>query len=318
MSTVDDAPRNRFWIKLKKMGIPIYLTLSPILLLIVFFRIFPTLRALQLSLTNANMLNLANSKYVGFTNLIKLYTRDPVFWVAFKNTLVYAFSTAFLGLPLALLIAMGLHRSSTLVSSLGLGDAAALRLRRFFTFFYFAPFVTPVVAICVLFTWMFQRFGLFNAILEQLNLPPQPFISESSHALPSLIGMVIWRDLGFGMVMYLVGLLGIPAMYFEAAKIDGASGWQVFRNVTLPLLTRTTQFVAVVNIINGFIAFTAMKVITDGGPGKATTVMTIHIYMEAIVTHKVGYGAAIAVNLFLVVLVVTLIQMRVLRARWTY
>jgi ABC-type sugar transport system permease subunit len=243
---------------------------------------------------------------------------DPVFWIALRNTLVYAFTTSFVGLPLALLIALGLHKSSALMADLGLSEAVALRLRRFFTFFYFAPYVTPVVAVCVLFTWMFQRFGLFNVILQSFGIPAQPFLSESSHALPSLIGMVVWRDLGFGMVMYLVGLLGIPSIYFEAARIDGATGWQVFRNITLPLLARTTQFVAVVNIINGFIAFTAMKVITNGGPGKATTVLTIHIYDLAIVSHNSGYGSAVAVVLFAIVLITTIAQMRLLRARWSY
>jgi ABC-type sugar transport system permease subunit len=318
MAIVAQTSSSGLWNRLKKAGIPVYLALSPILLLIFAFRVLPTLRAFHLSLTNANMLNLARAKFVGLANYERLVTLDPVFWVAFRNTLVYAFSTAFLGLPLALLIALGLHKSSSLVTSLGFKEDTSLGVRRFFTFFYFAPFVTPVVAICVLFTWMFQRFGLFNAILEQFGLPPQPFITESSHALPSLIGMVIWRDLGFGMVMYLVGLLGIPTMYFDAARIDGASGWQVFRNVMLPLLTRTTQFVAVVNIINGFIAFTAMKVITNGGPGKATTVMTIQIYNEAVITHKVGYGSSVATILFSVVLVITLLQMRILRAKWTY
>jgi multiple sugar transport system permease protein len=296
----------------------VYLVLSPILALVFVFRIWPTLQGLQLSLTNANMLNLRAARFVGAKNFVRLLAVDPVFWVALQNTLVYAFVTSFVGLPLALLIATGLHRSSTLLSSLGVGEGVSLRLRRFFTFFYFAPYVTPVVAVCVLFTWMFQRFGLFNVILEGVGLPPQPFLTANSHALWSLIGMVVWRDLGFGMVMYLVGLLGIPSIYFEAAHIDGARGRQVFWHITLPLLARTTQFVAVMNLINGFIAFTAMKVMTNGGPGKATTVLTIQIYQEAIISHSVGYGSSIAVVLFASVLAVTIVQMKLLRARWTY
>jgi ABC-type sugar transport system permease subunit len=299
-------------------SLAIYLALSPILVLVFVFRIWPTLHGLQLSFTNANMLNLRAARFVGLRNFFRLLAMDPVFWTALHNTLVYAFVTSFVGLPLALLIAMGLHRSSTLIAGLGVGEGASLGLRRFFTFFYFAPYVTPVVAICVLFTWMFQRFGLFNVILETVGLPPQPFLSANSHALWSLIGMVVWRDLGFGMVMYLVGLLGIPSVYFEAARIDGARGGQVFWHVTLPLLARTTQFVAVMNLINGFVAFTAMKVMTNGGPGKATTVLTIQIYHEAIISHNTGYGSSIAVVLFLIVLAVTVVQMKLLRARWTY
>lgn len=303
---------------LKTSSLSVYLALSPILVLVFVFRIWPTLHGLQLSFTNANMLNLRAARFVGLRNFVRLLTMDPVFWTALQNTLVYAFVTSFVGLPLAMLIAIGLHKSSTLLSSLGVGEGGSVRLRRFFTFFYFAPYVTPVVAVCVLFTWMFQRFGLFNVILERFGFPPQPFLSANSHALWSLIGMVVWRDLGFGMVMYLVGLLGIPTIYFEAARIDGAKGRQVFWHITLPLLARTTQFVAVMNLINGFIAFTAMKVMTNGGPGKATTVLTIQIYQEAIISHNTGYGSSSAVVLFAIVLAVTILQMRLLRARWTY
>lgn len=283
----------------------VYLTLFPILGLLVVFYAGPSLYAFWLSLTNANMLRLEQMKFIGLANFDRLLKLDPVFWPAFRNTVVYAFTTTILGLPLALLVALGLKN---------LGP----RLRRFFTFFYFAPYISPIVAVSVLFTWMFQKFGLFNMILESLGLPPQPFITASSHAMASLIGMVLWKDLGFGTILYLVGLLGIPNMYYEAAQIDGANRWRQFKSITLPLLARTTQFVAVMYLINGFKAFTVMHVITKGGPGRATTVLTTKIYEDAIVSHLLGRGSAVAVMLFIVILLMTLVQLKMLKAKWDY
>jgi multiple sugar transport system permease protein len=271
---------------------------------IVFFlaiRIGPTFYAFWMSLHKWDPIAL-HRPYIGLDNYRKL-TDDKVFWKALRNTWIYVGVGVPVSLALSLIIALGLQRLTRYVG--------------FYRVLYFAPYVTSLVAVGWVWRWMYMPNGLFNKVLATFNLGPIGFLTQPKYALYSILAMTIWQGLGFQVVIFLAGLESIPAVYHEAAAVDGATGWQSFRTITIPLLNSTLVFLTVTGVISYLQVFTQIRAMSSagtGGPLNSTISLVLYVYQAAFTSlpSKMGYASAMTVVLFLMILVVTIFQLKVL------
>lgn len=278
--------------------------LTPILAWYLILAAWPIFRAFQISFFQWNVLNPSASTYVGLENYVRL-TTDEVFQIALDNSVIYVILLAAGVLPISLFLAVLLER--------------AARGRQFYLFFIFAPVIMSVVAVSLIFTWFYDpTAGLFNYILHSLHVPQQSFLLSEQESLYSVIAMNIWQAVGFYTVIFLAGLLEIPTLYYDAAKVDGASSWSTFRHVTLPLLSNTMLFAIVILSIGAFQVFTPIQVMTGGGPGHSSYVLSLLVYVEGLTNYNFGFASAVAFVIFAAVLVITVIQLRLLRKSWEY
>jgi multiple sugar transport system permease protein len=260
----------------------------------------PVVIALALSFLKWNSYD--SPTWAGLDNFRRMVGSDT-FWTALTNTAYYAVGHIPLTLALSLGFAVLLNRK--------------LRGINFFRTALFFPYVTSLVAAAVVWNMLFSpEFGPVNQALHALGIADPPgWTTSTTWAMPAVILTSVWRDLGYYMVIYLAGLQTIPAYLHEAAEIDGANGWQRFRNVTLPGLRPTTFFVLIMLTISSFKVFDLVQVMTEGGPGRSTLVLSQLIFREGITEGRFGYASAISMVLFAVVLTVTLVQFR-LQKRW--
>jgi len=273
--------------------------LAPSLAHLVVFSIGPILFSLWLSFHEWDLLAPARP-FVGLDNYREL-AGDGDFLRALRNTAVYV-----LFVPIGMVVALGL----ALLVDRPLPGVRVLRA------IFFLPYITSFVAISLVWRWMFQPdVGLLNNVLARFGIPAQPWLSSPATALPSLMLMSVWMYAGYMMVLFLAGLQNIPVSLHESARIDGASAWQRFRRITLPLLRPTALFVLVTMVIFMFQVFTAVYIMTEGGPLHATDVIVYHIYRNAWEYLRMGYASAMAWALFAIVFVITLVQFRWLGAR---
>lgn len=274
-------------------------------------RIGPTLFSLNVSVREWNILS-PEKPFVGLDNFQRIWHdfQNPKSVVrhAFLNTFAYVIIGMPLQLVIGLALAMMLDRITELVG--------------LFRAIYFIPFVTSTVAISWVWRWMYQpRFGPINLLLSFLGLPEQKFLFSPDQALLSITAAAVWQGLGYVIIIFLAGLKQIPQMYYEAARIDGASRWQLFRHVTLPLLNNTIVYLAVLQSIRFLRMFTQVINMTrqgSGGPLNSTVTVVLHMYREAFQRYKMGSAAALMVVLFLIIMVITLVQMRLLTRRVEY
>jgi multiple sugar transport system permease protein len=209
------------------------------------------------------------------------------------------------GAPLSLLVA--------LVAAL-LVNAKLVRWKGFFRAACFAPFVTTLVAVAIVWKYLYQpQYGLINAALAKLGIGPIDWLGDPHWAMPAIILLAVWRNFGYNMLIFIAGLQRIPAQLYEAAELDGAGAWARFRHITLPLLAPTFVFVGVITAIGFFQLFSEPYVMTGGGPLKSTLSMVLYMYEEGFRWWRLGSAAAIAFVLFAVILVCTLLQLRVQR-----
>ncbi len=274
---------------------------------LIFFlivRFVPTLSALRLSVFDWNILK-EQQPFVGLENYERLFA-DEKFGQALRNTALYAV----IGVPAQ--IALGL------VVALMLGRIQALR--GLFRALYFAPYVTPIVAAAWVWQWLFSpQFGPINTFLIWLNIPPQNFLTSPTQSLATTAALVVWQNLGFQIVLFLAGLAAIPRSYYEAAEIDGANGTQAFRKITLPLLNPTIVFSVVTGTISYLQLFTQvvnLNFTDQGGPLGSTMTVALYIYQIAFGRYQMGYASAITVVLFVIILAITLIQLRFLTRKY--
>lgn len=236
-------------------------------------------------------------EFVGLANFERMI-HDDTFWISLKNTVYYTVGTV----PL------------TLVCSLGLAVLLNKKIKgvKFFRAAIFFPYITSLVAVAVVWNMLFHPdMGPINQFLRFIGIDNPPgWTASSTWAMPAIIIVSVWRGMGYYMVLYLAGLQGIPKELYEAADIDGANGWNKFKNVTLPMLRPTTFFVMIMLTISSFKVFDLIQVMTDGGPGRATNVLVYKIYNEAFVKFNFGYASAIALVLFVIVLGITIVQFR--------
>ncbi len=270
----------------------------------VLVRFYPTAQAFWLSLTDWNLLTKAN--FVGFANYSQMFA-DPVFWHVLWNTTLYLLLGLPISLGLAFLIAYYLDQ-------VRVGHALIRAL-------YFIPHITTAVAIAWVWRWFYQPIpvGAFNEFLTFFGLPQQPFLRSTTQALPAVLAPAIWSLLGFQIVIFLAGLRAIPATYYEAAEIDGAGKARILWEITLPQLKPTLVFLTVLTTIGLLRIFDIVYAMTGGGraapggPLNTTKPLVLYIYESAFSSFQMGYAAAQTVVLFLILLVITLVQLRISR-----
>ncbi len=235
-------------------------------------------------------------EFVGLQNFTRMLS-DDTFWISLKNTFLYTIGVV----PL------------TLVCSLGLAILLNQKIKgvKFFRTAFFFPYVTSLVAIAVVWSMLFHpTMGPINQFLRVVIENPPGWLASSDWALTAIIIVSVWRGMGYYMILYLAGLQGISKELYEAAAMDGANKWKQFIHITVPALRPTTFFVTIMLVINCFKIFDLVQVMTDGGPGRATNVLVYQVYSEAFVKFNFGYASAIAMVLFVIVLVITVIQFK--------
>ena len=278
-----------------------YLGISPWLIGFLFFTGGPILASLGISFTEWKLLT--PPQWVGLDNYVRLFSRDPLFWVTLGNTAYYTLFSVPLSVLVALLMAVLVNQ-----------DVPGVNFVR--TIFYL-PSVTAGVAGGLLWLWIFNpEFGLLNYGLSLLGIQGPGWLVSQQWAKPALILMSLW-SVGGGMVIFLAGLQGLPRHLYDAARIDGATTWQEFRHLTVPLLTPVIFFMIVVSTISSFQTFTNVYVMTRGGPGTATLLYSLYLYENAFEFLKMGYASALAWVLFVVILLLTIAQFGLSR-RWVY
>lgn len=283
-----------------------YIFLIVPLFFYISIRFAPTLFAMSVSLFQWNIIS-QNKPWVGLQNYQTL-AGDAVFLTSFTNTLLYVS----LSVPAQLVLGLGF---AILLQS-------ATHWRGFFRALYFIPFVTSTVAISWVWRLIYQpSFGPLNRLLEIVGLPDQRYLASPDQALASIVAVLVWQALGFYVIIFLAGLEGIPVDFYEAAKIDGARAWDLFRHITLPLLNPTIVFLTVIGTINGIQVFTQVLNMSNqgsGGPLNSTKSLVLFIYNQAFQSFKMGYASAATVVLFAIILIITVIQLRVTTRRVEY
>lgn len=262
--------------------------LLPALLGTLIFIVIPVICSFGLSFVQWDLLN--PIKFVGFENYREIF-HDGLFYKILGNTIVFALSTSFFGVIIPLILASILNTK--------------IRGSEFFKGAYFLPFITPMVVVGVVWAWIFDpNIGLLNQMLHlHLN-----WLYDSKLAMPALIAVSVWKLIGYNMIIFLSSLSAISQSLFEAAKIDGANSFQIFKNVTIPMLSPTIFFVVIITAISSFQVFDLIYLMTQGGPFDSTNVLVYAIYKNAFEYFNVGKASAIAYVLFVIILVLTLIQ----------
>ena len=279
------------------------LFIAPSALLLLCFFFFPIAAAFLMSFSDLNLYSLGDwrrTSFVGFGNYVALL-RDGLFWRAMANTFYFVL----VGGPLTVVVS--LCAALTLNSRL-------VRCRSLFRLGFFMPVVTTLVAVAVIWRWLYHpRFGLINYLLSLVGARGPDWLASTTWAMPALILMAVWKNFGYNMIIFLAGLQTIAPSYYEAARIDGASGWQSTLYVTLPLLAPTTLFVSIVTTIGYLQFFAEPYIMTQGGPLDSTLSVVLLMYQEAFKFWNMGYAAAIAFTLFAVIFVLTMLQVRLQR-----
>jgi multiple sugar transport system permease protein len=275
-----------------------WLFLAPALVVLGATFFLPIVASLVLSFTDFDIYAVArldNVQVVGPRNYVTLLS-SPLFWLALRNTFYFVL----VGGPLSLLAALG---AALLV------NARLARFKGFFRTIYFAPFVTTLVAVAIVWRYLYHpTYGLLNYALGGLGIAPVDWLGTPRWAMPAIIVMAVWKSFGYNMLILIAGLQAIPDELYEAAVLDGAGAWRRFRHVTLPMLAPTLVFVGLVTMIGYFQVFAEPYVMTQGGPLRSTTTMVLLMYEEGFRWWRMGYAAAIAFVLFVVILAGMLVQ----------
>ncbi|MFQ6115201.1 MAG: extracellular solute-binding protein, partial [bacterium] len=270
--------------------------LLPSFVHLLIFLITPIAFAVYLSVHRWEII-VPNKPFVGAANFIEMFG-DPLFWNALKNTLLFS-----LNVPIGMVFALG-------VAVMLNQKIKGINLLRTL---YFLPSVSSFVAIALVWRFLYEpNFGLANYILDLFGLPQAQWLNVPATAMLSIVIMTIWLSIGYQVVIFLTGLQGIPEMLYEAAIIDGASPWQRFKKITLPLLQPTTFFILVTSLIGSFQVFTSIYVMTGGGPARSTDVVVFHIYQAAWDNLRMGYASAMSMVLFVIIMIVTWLQFRLI------
>ncbi len=276
---------------------------TPALLIITVFFFVPVLAALIVSLTDFDLYALAdirNLRFVGLGNYRHLL-HAPDFWRAVANTGYFVA----VGVPLSL--------AASLASALLVNSRLAY-LAAFFRTAFFAPVVTTLVAVAVVWRYLLHtRYGLLNYALAHIGIHPIDWLGDPHWALPAIILFAVWKNFGYNMVIFLAALQSIPADLYEAARLDGASLWQEFRRITLPMLRPTLLLVSILTVAGYFQLFAEPYVMTQGGPLQSTVSVLYFMYEEGFKWWNLGSASAVAFLLFLMILAVTALQLRLAR-----
>lgn len=263
-----------------------------------FFR--PVLLGFWMSVTSYNLLNPAETRFIGLENFKAIFEYER-FWIALQNTLAYGGLTYLLTMPTALLVAWGI--------------VSVRRGRRFYEFVVFLPVVVSLVAISLLFRMLMNpEIGVFNQILSTLGLPTSRWVDGSGTALLSVVLVDTWKGLGFYVVLFSTAMLNVPEELYDAARVDGAEGLQLFRHITVPSIMNTLLLVSVIVVVSALQVYVSVSLLGPG-PGTSTLVLNQFIVDEAFNSWQFGVAASASMVLFVIILVITIVQLRVLQPR---
>jgi multiple sugar transport system permease protein len=286
-----------FWRRLiNQESITAYIFILPSLIGFITFIVYPMIRGIQISFTKWNLLR--PPKFIGVENYKDAFT-DPVFWNALKVTAEYVV----LNIPLQTLIALFMAVVMDRVTKSEVIRGILI-----------IPFLLSNVIVALIWLWLLDpNLGFLNLLLQKLGVAKQTFFFSTTQGIPTIAAVNIWRHMGINALLFYAGIQSIPKSLYEAATIDGAGEWDMFRRITLPLLRPVTVFILVTSIVGSFQIFDTVSVTTGGGPIDATRVIVFYIVQNAFELSKFGYAAAMSVILFCILIVVTLFQMRILR-----
>jgi multiple sugar transport system permease protein len=285
-----------WWARNERLLVP-YIFISPNIIVFAAFMLFPILFAFYMSFHEWSLIGVP--QFNGLDNYVRM-VHDELFWQSLGHTVVFTAGTVPTSIALGLAAAMLLNRE--------------LPARGLLRSVIFLPVIVSGVVTALVAAWIFKdNYGVINSLLKAAGLEPIPWLSSPTWAMPSIIITTLWIRIGFCMVVYLAGLQGIPSEYYDAAQVDGASGWRQFRHITWPLLAPTTFLLLVINVIFSFHVFDLIYVMTGGGPGFSTTVLVQYIYESAFASREMGYASAMGIVLYLLIVVLTVFQWRVSR-----
>lgn len=278
-----------------------FLFLTPFFLGLLFFILGPVLASLAISFTNWDLLS--PPRWIGLGNYREMLG-DRLFWIALKNTLYFTV----VSVPVTLVLALGLAA----LMNRKLRGISLLRA------IYFFPVTASIVAVSLLWAWMYTPdFGIINYLFSLVGLPKVNWLVDPKMAMPSVIIMSVWRGLGFNIVVFLAGLQSIPRDLYEAAELDGAGGWAQFWQITVPLLTPTLFFATIMALISSFQVFEQTYIMTQGGPGNATLTLVYQIFLNGFTYLRMGYASALSFVLFAILFVITIVQVN-LQRKWVH
>lgn len=279
-----------------------WLFISPMVLGYILFLFVPIVGAFIMSFTDYSLLH--TSSFIGLDNYKKAFSEDPLFWKSVGQTLYFSAGLIPLNLSLALGLALLLNRK---IPGIGLFRTAI-----------FTPVVTSIVVWAIAWKYIFATdSGLINELLKLLHIQGPAWLYDFQLAMPVVILVSVLKNVGLNMVIFLAALQDVPKMYYEAAKIDGASKSKMFTSVTLPMISPSLFLALILTLIGSLKVFSQIQVMTDGGPGTSTYVLVYYIYQQAFKIFDFGYASAIAFILFFLVLVLTILQWN-LRKRWVH
>ncbi len=274
---------------------------APAMLVLALFFFIPVLMALAISVTDFDLYalsNFDNLRFIGLQNYADLL-REPLFWKALGNTFYFVA----LGVPLSIFVSLG---AALLV------NAKVARFRSLFRTVFFAPVVTTLVAVAVVWRYIFHtRYGFLNYGLTSVGLEPIDWLGDPSWAMPAIIILAVWKNFGYNMIILLAALQNIPDDLYEAARIDGASSWQIFRHITLPGLAPVLLLVSILTMSGYFQLFAEPYVMTQGGPLQSTVSVLYFMYEEGFRWWSLGRASAVAFLLFVLMFAITLVQLRI-------
>ena len=301
VSSVTLVRRRPWWYAFRRGRWLGYIYGGPVIIAFLIFNLYPMVLGLYLSFTNWDILRPAT--FVGLRNWVALFS-DELLLRAVLQTLYYAVASVAGATILSLALALLLNQR--------------LKTIGFYRTFFFLPAVTSLVAIAMVWRWIYNtEFGVLNSFLGTLGINPVNWLGDPILAMPAVILMSIWRSAGFNTVLFLAGLQGVPQEYYEAAEIDGASRWDRFLHITLPLVSPTTFFVVVNGLIGSWQVFDQVYILTRGGPDLSTVTVVYLIYSNGFEWYKTGYASAMAYGLFLIIIALTALQFR-LQKRWVF
>lgn len=280
-----------------------WVLIFPSMLIILMFKVIPLLISFAISFTDWNLLS--SPEFIGLQNYVRLFT-DPTTRKVFGNTFYYAALSVPLNITIALGIAVALNQK--------------IKGLAFFRTAYYIPVVAASVAVSAVWVWLLSDFGVINTMLTSIGLKSINFLHDTRYALTSIIVVDVWKNFGFNVVIFLAALQDVPTELNDAARVDGANKFGIFKHVTLPLISPSLFFTAVMGIIGSLQTFDLvfnMSLKHEGGPARATSTVGFYIWQNAFKYSNMGYAAALSFALMAILLVLTIIQWK-MRRKWVY
>ena len=281
-----------------------YLFIALPFILFFIFQLAPVVISFFLSFTRYNVVSAP--KFVGFANYKNILFNDPLFWKAMRNTVTYVIGVVPIGVCVSLLLAVAIDQK--------------IKFKNFFKSMFFLPTVTAIVAVSVIWKWLYagEKYGLINFFIMKLGFQPVDWLASPIWTLPSIMIMSIWAGLGYNIILFLAGLQTIPNAMYEAAEMDGAGFWKQFFHITLPLLKPTIVFVIMMSFIFSFQVFEQVYIMTSGQGGiggvlNSALTIVAYLYDKGFTKFRMGYASALAYIIFLFIFMLTMINRRIMK-----